>query len=173
MFEKILVGLDGSPLAEQILPYVTETCLRLKSEVVLLQVVTAGITISPPQSIHVPPFRGKIKPDSVPVSDIAGEFNVESQVEPQLEEIEREQSDTKVYLEKLARPLRREGLKVKTAIVEGEPASSIAEYADKNKISLIALTSHGEGGAKRAGLGNVAQSLLKSSNLPILIIKPK
>ena len=40
MFNKILVCLDGSSLAEQILPYVTEQAKRFNSKIILLKVVT-------------------------------------------------------------------------------------------------------------------------------------
>ena len=44
MFEKILVCLDGSSLAEQILPYAVEVAQRFSSRIILLQVV-------PPSSV--------------------------------------------------------------------------------------------------------------------------
>ena len=48
MFEKILVCLDGSELAEQILPYAVEEARRFQSQVVLLQVVHEHVIITPP-----------------------------------------------------------------------------------------------------------------------------
>ena len=67
MFEKILICLDGSRLAEQALPVATESCPAVKSEVVLLQVVTSDITISSPQSIYIPPLGGKMDSGSIEV----------------------------------------------------------------------------------------------------------
>ena len=52
MFKKTLVLLDGSKLAEEIIPYITDACAGKDHEVELLQINTSYITIAPPQSIH-------------------------------------------------------------------------------------------------------------------------
>jgi nucleotide-binding universal stress UspA family protein len=185
MFKKILICLDGSKLSEHILPLVAESCLPLKSEVILLQVVTSYITLASPQSIHIPPMGGKIDPKSIPVSEIAGEFTMESEVGPQLAAIEKEQDGIQRHLESLAHPLRAKGLKVTTQILQGEPGETIVRWAEKHGVTLIALSSHGHDGLERAGfgrdaperlksgLGRIAQEVLKGSALPVLIIKPK
>jgi nucleotide-binding universal stress UspA family protein len=184
MFEKILICLDGSKLAEQIVPQIAESCLP-KSEAILLQVVNSYITVAPPQSVHIPPLGGKINPKSIPVSDIAGEFTMESEVGPQLAAIEKEQEVVQKHLESLAAPLRARGLKVTTLILQGEAGDTIVHWAAKHAVTLIALTSHGQDGLERggfgrdaplvlkSGLGRVAQEVLKGSALPVLIIKPK
>jgi nucleotide-binding universal stress UspA family protein len=174
MFEKILICLDGSRLAEQALPVATESCPPLKSEVVLFQVVTSNITISSPQSIYIPPLGGKIDSGSIPVSDMAGEFAVESGVGSQLAEIERQQDVNQRYLEKLAHQLRIKGIKVTTVISHGEQiGETIMHWAEKHGVTLIALTSHGQGGLEKTGFGRVAGEVLKGSEIPILIVKPK
>jgi nucleotide-binding universal stress UspA family protein len=184
MLEKILICLDGSRLAEQILPLAIESCQHSKSKAVLLQVVTSEITLSAPQSIHIPPMGGKIDSKTIPVSEIAGEYTMETGVGSQLAEIEKEQDENKRYLERLAFPLRKQGMKVTTVLLQGEPGETIIKWAEKHGITLIALTSHGHGGLElsgyerdspkvlKSGLGRVAQQVLKSSALPLLIIKP-
>jgi nucleotide-binding universal stress UspA family protein len=54
MFKKILVCLDGSKLAEQVLPYATDVALGCGSKMVLLQVVASGVSISPGVSVQTP-----------------------------------------------------------------------------------------------------------------------
>ncbi len=185
MFEKVLVCLDGSALSEQMLPLAADNFAALKSELILLKVVKSDLTLAPPQSVHIPPLGGKIDPGAVPVSDMVGEFTRESEIGSQLAAVERENAETKGYLEKLAGRIRKKGLKVTTLILPGEPADSIVRWAEKHTISLIMLTSHGENGLEpsgyereapmvlKRGLGRVAQQVLKDSRLPVLVLKPK
>jgi len=47
MFERIIVCLDGSELAEQILPYVVEQARRFNSALGLLRVVSEPVLLTP------------------------------------------------------------------------------------------------------------------------------
>ncbi len=175
MFEKVLVCLDGSELAEQILPYVSEPCLKYKSRIILTQVITTSITIPPPETVHSPEITRAIGRKPFPVSDMIGDttLTVEPKVEIQLEEIEKEQADARAYLDKLARSLRRKGQSVKTVALQGEPGEEILNYSAKEKVTLIALTSRGMSGRKNRSIGRVAQFILKEADLPVLLVKPK
>ena len=174
MFEKILVCLDGSRLAEQALFKLVEPCGELKSELVLLQVISSSITIPPPESIHLPTYGQKGEGKAVPVADLgANTVTLEPTVGSQLEEMGREQIDAQVYLERLAEPLRERGLRVKTTSRPGDPGEEILRYAREISATLIALTTHGLGGIKRGAPGRVAQYILKEADLPVLLIKPK
>ena len=148
MFQKILVCLDGSKLAEQILPYAAEEAARFGSSLVLFQVVSLA-SIPTPTGI-----------ESVPVAVPNG----------QLADAE---SAVKDYLNGLARPLRDKGLNVQCATMVGHPAESIVSYAEENKFDLVAIATHGRSGLKRLVFGSVADYVIRKSGLPILLIKPK
>ena len=172
MFEKILVCLDGSGLAEKALFSLIEPCWQLKSEIVLFQAIAGGITIPPPESIHLPTY-GQKEGKAVPVADLgANTVTLEPTVGSQLEEMGREQIDAQVYLDRLAEPLRERGLRVKTVSRPGEPGEEILKYAKEIGATLIALTKHGLGGRKRGAPGRVAQYVINESDLPVLIVKP-
>jgi nucleotide-binding universal stress UspA family protein len=173
MFSRTLVCLDGSKLAEQVLPFIFQSCQRNKDEIILLQVITSNITIPPLESIHIPPFIKKVEAGPVPVSDIGETETKEPEVGSQLAEVAREEFEAKRYLEGIAEPLRQKGFKVSTSALQGDPAKTLLRYADKHKVSLIALTTHGKGGMKRGALGRIAQLILKSWGNPVLLIKPK
>ncbi|MFC1998268.1 universal stress protein [Chloroflexota bacterium] len=147
MFEKILVCLDGSELAEQILPYVTEQAKKFKSKVILLQAIA--------------------KPSSV----ISGTGPVTG---PALQDqIKAEDDKATKYLLRIASTLQSEEINVEYTTVKGTPGHAIVEYARENEANLIAISTHGHSGIKRAILGSIADYVIRESHLPMLVIKPQ
>jgi nucleotide-binding universal stress UspA family protein len=172
MFRKTLVCLDGSKLAEEILPFLLESCPQPASEIILLQVITAHITIPPPESTHIYTLGPDSRPDQMRTADIGKTTTLEPKAGLQLREIEREQREAKAYLESQAGAFRARGLKVKTLTLEGDAGETILDYASHNQISLIALTTHGRGGRKRGKLGRISSLILNEAVTPVLIIQP-
>ncbi len=151
MFEKILVCLDGSTLAEQIIPCATEVALRFQSTLVLLHAV-------PQPVMNMPGLPGA---PGVPIETTG-----------MVERMQLQQNEAQSYLEHLAHQLRDKNLTVETVLLHGNPAKIILPYAAENDISLIALATHGRGGLGRAVFGSVADEILRNSRVPILIIRP-
>ena len=148
MFEKILVCLDGSRLAEQILPYAGEQAIHFGSRVVLIHVATGPIDVP----VAVPGELGVfVVPDLLP------------------EQIEKAEA----YLEQVAQPLRGKGLDVECVILSGAPGDTIISYAHENEVKLIAIATHGRSGLGRLAFGSVADFVLRESGLPILLVKPR
>jgi nucleotide-binding universal stress UspA family protein len=152
MFERILVCLDGSKLAEQIMPYAAEEAIRFQGKLVLLQVVQEPVTFSPG-------FPGEAP---VPVE-------TDSMIARTKEAIKR----ARAYLGKLATPLRKRGIEVETVVVPGRPGEAILDYANTNSIGLITIATHGHSGFRRAVFGSVADYVLRESGLPVLVIRPQ
>jgi nucleotide-binding universal stress UspA family protein len=151
MFEKILVCLDGSDLAEQIIPYATEEALRFGNKLVLLQVVgthgTVPVVAAGPSAYAV---------------------------EAAAQQIEKEEMEAKAYLEGLAQPLRDKGLDVQCVTLRGlQVGEAIVSYAEEHGVDLIAIATHGRSGLGRLVFGSVADFVLREAGLPILVIKPK
>ena len=149
MFEKILICLDGSSLAEQILPYAAEQALRFNSKVVLLQVLDVPSTIAWIQGAA--PDTDIRTEDSQTAARKAGE-----------------------YLESISESLRAKGLDAKEEVIHHLSADqAIVDYAVKNGVDLIAITTRGRSGMVRTLLGSVADFVLRESSLPILVIRPR
>ena len=147
MFEKILVCLDGSNLAEQILPYAIEEALHFNSKIVLLQVITPS-SIAAPQEAH------------------GSEWITE--------ELNRLESQAWAYLGNVVRNLNKKGVDVEWMVVVGQKTGdTIVNFADKNNIDLIAIATHGRSGLGRTIFGSVADHVLREAGLPILVMKPK
>lgn len=152
MFKKILVCLDGSDLAEQILPYAVEEALHFQSKLVLFQVVPEPVAFSP---------------------GIPGTAAASVQTDTMLEEAEKALNGARNYLEKIATPLRKKGIQVEAVSILGRAGDAILSYAEGNNINLITIATHGRSGLRRGVFGSVADYVLRESGLPILVIRPQ
>lgn len=141
---RILIPLDGSPLAEAIIEHGVHLGRIMDAEYTLLRVVD---------------------PTALGLS-VHDERVAES---PALQPL-RERAQT--YLERQAEELRNLGLQVETVVVVGEPAASILDYARAHSIDLIAMATHGRGGFSLLLLGSVADKVLRGSSLPLLLYSP-
>ncbi|HEU5171076.1 MAG TPA: universal stress protein [Gemmatimonadales bacterium] len=65
------------------------------------------------------------------------------------------------------------GLEVRSALLEGTPATALAQYAGAKEIGLTILTTHGHGGLSRLWLGSVADRLLCEGARPVLALHPQ
>ena len=140
----IIVALDGSELAELVLPYVTELAKACSLNVVLLRSYSASQMILRFQDYT---------PD---VDEFKEELKWES----------REYLDDKLAQLKIA------GLAdLLPYVVEGDPAETIIEYAKRTPHSLIAMCTHGRSGIRRWVLGSVTEKVVRHSENPVLVIR--
>lgn len=146
MYKRVLVPLDGSELAECALSHVKALVKEGSiGEVIVLNVVGADI-----------PW------DEM---DKGIDFNAFRQ-----ELINTSQE----YLAKVGSRLSTEGIKVKTEFIEANrPAHVIADYAQKNGIDMIIITTHGYTGMQKLLLGSVAFKVLHEAHVPVLLIRPE
>lgn len=151
MFEKVLVCLDGSALAEEILPYIAGDS-RSFGKVILLKVLA-------PPKLDLP-------------LGVPGETLAPVQTNAMLKRMQQEMQETPAYLESKAQPLRQKGLDVECVVLEGVPSRSIIDYARDNEVGLIAIATHGHSGLRHITLGSTAEYLLKHSGLPVLMVTP-
>jgi len=152
MFEKILVCLDGSKLAEQILPYATEEAIRFNSRVELFHVVPEPV---------------------IDTQGIPGATGVPIEPTGALEQMRSEQKVATDYLERVASDLRKKGIVVELVIQQGAAGEAIIGYSQDNDVGLIAIATHGRGGLGRAFFGSVADHVLRNSGLPVLVVRPQ
>lgn len=145
MYKKILVPLDGSELAEQVLPLVIELASGGNSEIILMRVP------------DVPIFETMM---TVP------EFNTQVR-----EQAERE---TREYLAQLGSDLSAKGLNVRTHIAqEGAVYFTILQTAKDLGADLIAMSTHGRSGLARLVMGSVADDVVRHADLPVLLVRPQ
>ena len=139
----ILVPLDGSTLAETVLPYVEELALRLELKVTLVRAVQ-----------HAPVYA----------DGLVFEAGTDASSEAESAAVED--------LTRTATNLREKGLNVEWKLLRGSPSRSIVDLARATPQDFIALTTHGHTGMTRWLLGSVAEALVRSAGDPVLIIPP-
>lgn len=88
------------------------------------------------------------------------------------EEMARQAPSIERDLETIAQPLRDQGYRVTTEVRAGRPADEIAQAARDQGAQLIAVATHGEHGVNPVLLGSVAERLLKTSPVPVLLVRP-
>lgn len=144
LINAVLVPLDGSPLAETVLPRVTDLARRLSLRILLVRVVSP---------LHV------FWIDHYPIG---------------LEEAEKEiEAQAVEYLETMAEALRKEGLEVEPRMLTGHPAAAIIDFANETPHDMIALATHARSGIDRWILGSVAETLVRGTGDPVLIVPPQ
>jgi nucleotide-binding universal stress UspA family protein len=146
VLKTIFVPLDGSALAERILPQVIELAKNMKLEVHLVRIYS-------------------LPADAYVVAD-----GVIAQGPAQFGEQLRTEAET--YLEGKAEQLRGHGVEhVITTALEGDPAGEINDIARKTTKSLIAMSTHGRSGIGRWMLGSVAEKVVQHSCDPVLVTR--
>jgi nucleotide-binding universal stress UspA family protein len=154
MIGKILIPLDSSQLAEQVLPYVKAIIECRGAELYLLSVApvidnaAAAVMLYP---LYV--YREQLAD----------------------EEVERERIEAELlnYLQGVARDLEPSGAEVQCAVRFGSPADEILSYASQHDIKLIAMCTHGRSGLARWAYGSVADRVLREASCPVLLVRAK
>lgn len=76
------------------------------------------------------------------------------------------------YLDHISRAARRETLSVRAeALIGGEPALKIVEVAQAESVDLIIMSSHGRTGLSRTVFGSVAETVMRNSTCPVMVVK--
>lgn len=156
MVERILVALDGSELAEQVLPLVEELALKLGARVELMRAVTSDVQA----------FR-----ETLPTG--TSYQNPELALDVAAQRVEAETRSAESYLEGVRGRLASAGVDVQTLVLQGPAGPAIVRRARESGASLIALATHGRGGLGRLVFGSVADEVLRESDVPLLLVRPR
>jgi nucleotide-binding universal stress UspA family protein len=146
---RILVPLDGSPVAEAILDHAVALArLEPEGELVLLRVVHSVVPAA-------------WLPDPANAASLAAR------------ELALQTQRTRGYLEGVVRRLEASGscarMRVEVAV---NVASAILQLAHDEQADVMALATHGRSGLERMVLGSVADKLVRGSRTPILLFRP-
>ena len=145
MYKTILVPLDGSKRAENILKHVEQLAFRYDAKVIFLQVLK-------------PPTRADY---TIPQPEI-----FERLFDDELREAQR-------YLDGHKGQFMEKNIKSKSLAVFGSVVKEILRVAEHEKVDLITICSHGRGGLSRLFYGSVAAGVLNRADRPLLVIRAR
>jgi nucleotide-binding universal stress UspA family protein len=109
------------------------------------------------------------------LSDLSGERAAASRFLPGATSrmLEMSAQEGEKYLEAKARALSAEGVEVRTHVLRGDPAATIAQAARELEIGLVVLGTHGKSGMEAFWAGSVAHRVGSQSTVPLLLIPLK
>ena len=146
-FKSIIVPLDGSELAESVIPLAATMANKLELEVVL--------------------FRAYHMPYNAYGGDDGYMVNYD-------ELIDSVRDEAKEYLDKQVAEVKKLGVaKVSALSKEGSASDEIIALGHKTPEGLIAMCSHGRSGIGRWVLGSVAENVVRHSDAPVLVVRAK
>jgi nucleotide-binding universal stress UspA family protein len=147
MYKKIVVPLDGSKLAECVLPHVETLAKGCHVESILFVRV-------------VEPIREIVAEDYASLSS------------KEMELIHSEMSsEAEGYLQQLVRKIKYNDVKIEGKVLFGKAAETLSEYAAQTGANLIVIATHGRSGVSRWVWGSVADRILRSSCVPVLMVR--
>ncbi|MDA1128526.1 MAG: universal stress protein [Chloroflexi bacterium] len=151
--KNVIVPLDGSTMAEQILPHMVPVAQSLRLNVILTRVTPS---IESYYRFMDPSMAAGINPDRF--EEFAGQAD----------------ADATNYLDQMKERLSKDGIsQVESRLLRGGAADAILNLVDGTPDSLIALTTHGRSGVGRWVMGSVADRLVRHAGMPVLVVRVK
>ena len=141
MINHILVPLDGSELAECVLPHLTAIAPVTGARVTLIHVLERSLS----------------RNGNAAVIDPLG-WHMQKQ-------------ESQAYLDRIAQRLQKLDLPVEQTLLEGNPAEALIEFARNNAVDLLVLSTHGRTGLSEWNVSSVVQKILLRSYKSILLVR--
>lgn len=141
---RLMITLDGSELAERVLPIAAELGRLFQSELLLFRaaVLPAGIYYNPEWALL------------------------------QLNLLESAEAEARDYLQRVASSLEAQGVKARMIVASNSVVDAILATAQQANVDVIAMTTHGRTGLSRLVYGSVTDRVVKSSVCPVLVVRP-
>ena len=150
--ERLIVPIDGSDEAEEILPHVANMASGMNIPVELVQV-----TISEAEYYQAMSMGLRVLPPSLPYFRTFAD---------------RLEGEANEYISKVRQRLQQQGVaRVEAQLLQGGPADRIVDLAASYPHSLVAMTTHGRSGVGRMVLGSVAERVVRQSGGPVLLVR--
>ncbi len=157
VFREMLLPLDGTPLAEQIVSPAAELARLMQGSCTLFRVVHTDI----PEDLSVP----------------SGPVAVASRVRAMTEELKalkkRQRREALAYLEDVAKRIRPLGVAVRTKVILDEKSAKAILDEIAAGTDMVAIETHGYSGLKRLWLGSVADKVIRGAHGPVLVCRPR
>ena len=159
LYKRLLVTLDGSELADHIIPHACELATALGAKLVLFRVVHA---VQPEPDYAILANRFIHSSYRYSPTEALGEAK-------QIYLIKAAEQ----ILSRLSWTLESEGIKSEVVVKIGEnPAEIIIDYATRNGADMILMSTHGRTGLAHLVYGSVAEAVLHKAPCPVFLLRP-
>ena len=149
--KNILVPLDGSPLAESVLPHVEALALHDSEAAEVILVTVCEYSVVPDDNGDGPPSGWETA---------------------MRHEIATARRHAARYLSHVEQRLTDAGVKVRCEVLAGDPADKLVHIAEDYPYALVAMATHGRSGLTRWAYGSVADKMLHALSCPLLLVRP-
>jgi nucleotide-binding universal stress UspA family protein len=147
LYQRILVPLDGSQRAENVLPIITQLAHFHQSQIHLVQVVQ-----TPEMARQMPPAREDI--------DLSNRV------------VARNREEAGQYLEQVKSRSYLEGIAVQTHLITSDNAAvTLHQLGEQEQIDLVTLSAHGHSGNHQWPYGSMVNNFIMYSKIPLLIVQ--
>ncbi len=143
--QRLLVPLDGSPLAEQVLPQAQALAQATGAQILLLQVIQ-----SLDEGNQKILFKGKAQVDALYKNWCAG---------------------AEKYLCEVVQGLKEAGISTDYQVLFGDPDKVICSTVTDESVDLIVMSTHGRSGLSRWYYGSVANKVMRNVTAPLLLLR--
>jgi nucleotide-binding universal stress UspA family protein len=177
VYSKVVVPLDGSKLAEAVLPHLEEIVKAFKIKEVMLVSVTEKVKGRLPQKEAYEEFvfeherlesPARVTPMQVTMS--GPKSHSQQDVPLSMGKMAKSAVD---YLDKIAAGLDKLKTDVTITIMAGNPAEEIVRFAEEQGADLILMASRGKTGFSRWDMGNIAEKVIKATRATVVLVKPE
>ena len=154
MYKNIMVPLDGSELAECVLPHVDSFITSRQIDTVV--------------------FVRVIEPTPARYAEISSTTNPHEydNIQDKIEKIEAERKSAAAgYLNEVVDQRKKDGVTFKVDVLVGQVADKLVDYVDANNIDLVLIATHGRSGISRWVRGSIADKVFRSSSAPVLMVR--
>ena len=147
MFTRIMLATDGSKLSQKAVKSAIDLASKFNAELVAVKVIPRYVQTY---------FEGSFTVADIDVKSIEAQWAAGAQQ----------------VLDKISSSAAAKGVSVKTSVIKSDDISDgLVKAANKMKVDLIVMASHGRKGVKRLLLGSETQNVLTHSEIPVLVLR--
>ena len=173
-YNKILVPLDGSKLAEIVLPHVEKIAKGCAVPQVILITVTQPIHVKTPKGERIEQLPVKYQSAIIyygtPMSNVGGEIVPATMMDLPVT-IGKMAKTGYNYLSRIAQKLQNNGVNVTIALLIGDVAEEIIRFAKEEEVDLIVMANRGKRSLQRWDVSNAVEKVSRAVDIPVLLVK--
>ena len=173
-YNKILVPLDGSKLAETVFPHVEKIAKGCAVPQVILITVTQPIHVKTPKGERIEQLPVKYQSAIIyygtPMTNIGGEIVPATMMDLPVT-IGKMAKTGYNYLTRIAQKLQNNGVNVTIALLIGDVAEEIIRFAKEEEVDLIVMANRGKRSLQRWDVSNAVEKVSRAVDIPVLLVK--